>query len=87
MLKLGVAQFLHGCVVLTPVELGVGLHHRFLLVLWHVSQARIVCYNRIVLARGDAHLLRARLGEGGVTACLLHLVLLLSDAVGVIAVL
>ena len=50
LLELRVAQFLHGCVVLTPVELGVGLHHWLLLVLWHVSQARIVCYDRVVCA-------------------------------------
>ena len=50
LLELRVAQFLHGCVVLTPVELGVGLHHWLLLVLWHVSQACIACYDRVVCA-------------------------------------
>lgn len=58
LLELGVAELVHLDVVLTAVELGVGLHHRLLLVFGQVFEPTDVG------GWSDTHLLGAGLGEG-----------------------
>ena len=50
LLQLRIAQFLNSIVILTAVELGIGLHHWLLLVFWYIFQACSACHDWVFRA-------------------------------------